>query len=299
VTEDRRGTLLGVAAYLLWGLFPLYWPLLEPAGALEILAHRVVWSLVAVVVLLLVTGRSLRALPRDRRRLMLLAAAAVLIGVNWGVYIWGVNNHHVVETSLGYFINPLVSVALGVLVLGEKLRRIQWAAVAVAAIGVGVLTVETGHPPWIALVLAFSFGTYGLVKAVVGVGAVEGLVIETTVLTPVALVFLGVISAQGEGNFTNHGAGHAFLLTTTGVVTAVPLLAFAGAAARVPLNRLGLLQYMTPTIQFLIGVLLRHEPVSTGRLVGFVIVWLALALFTVDTATTRRRQLRFAAEAVT
>jgi chloramphenicol-sensitive protein RarD len=299
VTEERRGTLLGVAAYLMWGLFPLYWPLLEPAGALEILAHRVMWSLVAVVILLLVTGRSVRALPRDRRRLMLLAAAAVLIGVNWGVYIWGVNNHHVVETSLGYFINPLVSVALGVLVLGEKLRRTQWTAVGVAAVGVGVLTVETGHPPWIALVLAFSFGTYGLVKAVVGVGAVEGLVIETTVLTPVALVFLGVISAQGEGNFTNHGAGHAFLLTTTGVVTAVPLLAFAGAAARVPLNRLGLLQYMTPTIQFLIGVLLRHEPVSTGRLVGFVIVWLALALFTVDTATTRRRQLGLAAEAVT
>jgi chloramphenicol-sensitive protein RarD len=299
VTEERRGTLLGVAAYLMWGLFPLYWPLLEPAGALEILAHRVMWSLVAVVILLLVTGRSVRALPRDRRRLMLLAAAAVLIGVNWGVYIWGVNNHHVVETSLGYFINPLVSVALGVLVLGEKLRRTQWTAVGVAAVGVGVLTVETGHPPWIALVLAFSFGTYGLVKAVVGVGAVEGLVIETTVLTPVALVFLAVMSAQGDGNFTNHGVGHAFLLTTTGVVTAVPLLAFAGAAARVPLNRLGLLQYMTPTIQFLIGVLLRHEPVSTGRLVGFVIVWLALALFTVDTATTRRRQLGLAAEAVT
>jgi len=299
VSEDRRGTLLGVAAYLMWGLFPLYWPLLEPAGALEILAHRVVWSLVAVVILLLVTGRSLRGLPRDRRRLALLAAAAVLIGVNWGVYIWGVNNHHVVETSLGYFINPLVSVALGVLVLGERLRRIQWAAVAVAAVGVGVLTIETGRPPWIALVLAFSFGTYGLVKRVVGVGAVEGLVVETTVLTPVALVFLTVVAAHGDGNFTNHGAGHAVLLTTTGIVTAVPLLAFAGAAARVPLNRLGLLQYMTPTIQFLIGVLIRHEPISHGRLVGYVIVWLALGLFTVDTATTRRRQLDLAAEAVT
>jgi len=299
VNEERRGTLLGVAAYLMWGLFPLYWPLLEPAGALEILAHRIVWSLVAVLLLLLVTGRSLRALPRDRRRLLLLAAAAVLIGVNWGVYIWGVNNHHVVETSLGYFINPLVSVALGVVVLGEKLRRTQWAAVAVAAIGVAVLTAESGHPPWIALVLAFSFGTYGLVKKVVGVGAVEGLVVETAALTPVALLFLAITSANGNGNFTNHGAGHALLLTTAGVVTAVPLLAFAGAAARVPLNRLGLLQYLTPTIQFLIGVLLRHEPVSAGRLVGFVIVWLALALFTVDTATSRRRQLGLAAEAVT
>jgi chloramphenicol-sensitive protein RarD len=299
VSEQRRGTLLGVAAYLLWGLFPLYWPLLEPAGALEILAHRVVWSLVAVVVLLVVTGRSVRALPRDRRRLLLLVGAAVLIGVNWGVYIWGVNNEHVVETSLGYFINPLVSVALGVVVLGERLRRTQWGAVVVAAGGVTVLTVEAGRPPWIALVLAFSFGTYGLVKKVVGVGAVEGLVVETAVLAPVALVFLAVVASGGEGNFTSHGAGHALLLTSAGVVTAIPLLAFAGAAARVPLNRLGLLQYMTPTIQFLIGVLLRHEPVSTGRLLGFVIVWLALLLFTVDTATNRRRQLALAAQAVT
>jgi chloramphenicol-sensitive protein RarD len=299
VSEDRRGTVLGVTAYLCWGLFPLYWPLLEPAGAVEILAHRVVWSLVAVVVLLLVTGRSLRALPGDRRRLRLLAAAALLIGVNWGVYIWGVNNHHVVETSLGYFINPLVSVGLGVLVLGERLRRSQWTAVAVAAAGVVVLTVAAGRPPWIALVLALSFGAYGLVKKVVGVGAVEGLVVEAAVLTPVALSYLLVVGAFGHGNFSTHGAGHALLLTTTGVVTAIPLLAFAGAASRVPLNRLGLLQYMTPTIQFLIGVLVRHETVSTGRLVGFGLVWIALAVFTFDTATQRRRHLALAAEAVT
>ena len=146
MNEERRGTLLGVAAYLMWGLFPLYWPLLEPAGALEILAHRIVWSLVAVVLLLLVTGRSLRSLPRARRQVLLLVAAAVLIGINWGVYIWGVNNEHVVETSLGYFINPLVSVGLGVIVLGERLRRLQWAAVGVAAVGVGVLTVAAGQP---------------------------------------------------------------------------------------------------------------------------------------------------------
>jgi chloramphenicol-sensitive protein RarD len=299
VSEQRRGTLLGVAAYLMWGLFPLYWPLLEPAGALEILAHRVVWSLVAVALLLIVTGRSVRHLPRARRPLALLVAAAVLIGVNWGVYIWGVNNHHVVETSLGYFINPLVSVALGVLVLGERLRRLQWLAVAVAAGGVGVLTVAAGRPPWIALTLALSFGTYGLVKAVVGVGAVEGLVVETAALAPIALLFLAISASGGHGNFTNHGPGHALLLMTAGIVTAIPLLAFAGAAARVPLNRLGLLQYMTPTIQFLIGVLLRHEPVSAGRFGGFLLVWAALALFTVDTATHRRRQLAFAAEAVT
>jgi chloramphenicol-sensitive protein RarD len=299
VNEERRGTLLGVAAYLMWGLFPLYWPLLEPAGALEILAHRVVWSLVAVLLLLVVTGRSLRSLPRARRPVLLLIAAAVLIGINWGVYIWGVNNGHVVETSLGYFINPLVSVGLGVLVLGERMRRLQWAAVGVAAVGVGVLTVAAGRPPWIALILASSFGTYGLVKRVVGVGAIEGLVVETSALAPVALLFLAVSAAQGNGNFTDHGAGHALLLTSAGFVTAVPLLAFAGAAARVPLNRLGLMQYLTPTIQFLIGVFIRHETVSTATLAGFVVVWLALALFTVDTATNYRRQMAFAATAVT
>ena len=299
MNEDRRGTLLGVAAYLMWGLFPLYWPLLEPAGALEILAHRVVWSLVAVLLLLVLTGRSLRSLPRERRPVLLLIAAAVLIGINWGVYIWGVNNGHVVETSLGYFINPLVSVGLGVLVLGERMRKLQWAAVGVAAVGVGVLTVAAGRPPWIALVLAASFGTYGLVKRVVGVGAIEGLVVETSALAPIALLFLAVTAAQGNGNFTGHGAGHALLLTSAGFVTAVPLLAFAGAAARVPLNRLGLMQYITPTIQFLIGVFIRHEAVSAGTLVGFVVVWAALALFTVDTATNHRRQLTFAATAVT
>jgi chloramphenicol-sensitive protein RarD len=295
VSETRRGTILGLIAYLLWGLFPLYWPLLEPAGALEILAHRVVWSLVAVVVLLLVLGHSLRSLPHDRRRLLLLAAAAVLIGINWGVYIWGVNNSHVVDTSLGYFINPLVSVALGVIVLGERLRRAQWVAVGIAAAGVTVLSVAAGRPPWIALVLAASFGTYGLVKRVVDVPPVDGLVVEAGVLTPVAIAYLAVAAAHGHGNFSDHGAGHAVLLMSTGVVTAIPLLAFAGAAQRIPLSRLGLMQYLTPTIQFLIGVLVRHEPVSPGRLAGFVLVWLALVVFTFDTATDRVRPVDMAA----
>src|SRR5947209_3343339 len=286
--EERRGIGLGVTAYLIWGLFPLYWPLLEPAGAVEILAHRVAWSLVTVVLLLAIVTRSLSALPRDRRRLLLLTAAAVLIGVNWGVYIWGVNNHHVVETSLGYFINPMVSVALGVVVLGERLRHAQWAAVAVAALGVVVLTVEAGRPPWIALTLAASFGTYGLVKRVVGVGTVEALVVEAAVLTPVAVGYLVIAGAGGDQTFTTHGAGHAVLLASSGLVTAIPLLAFAGAAQRVPLSRLGLLQYLTPTIQFLIGVLVRHEAVSSGRLVGFGLVWVALVVFTVDTLRTDR-----------
>ena len=289
--------MLGVAAYLIWGLFPLYWPLLEPADAAQILAHRILWSLVTVALLFALMRPALRAFPRDRRRLALLCAGGVLIGVNWGVYIWAVNNHHVVETSLGYFINPLVSVALGVLVLGERLRRAQWTAVGIAGIGVTVLTVAAGRLPWIALTLALSFGTYGLVKAVVNVGAIEGLVVETAALAPVALVF--VAAGDTPHNFVSHGPGHALLLMTTGAVTIAPLLAFAGAAARIPLNHLGVMFYMTPTIQFLIGVLLRHEAVSAGRLAGFALVWVALVIFTVDTATSHRRQLTIVAEAVT
>jgi chloramphenicol-sensitive protein RarD len=299
VTGERRGTLLGVAAYLAWGLFPLYWPLLEPAGAIEILCNRVVWSLAFVAALLVVLPRVSGRLPRDRRQLSLLALAAVVIAVNWGLYIWGVNHRHVVETSLGYFVNPLVTVALGVLVLGERLRRVQWAAVGVAAGGVVLLTIDGGRPPWIALTLAFSFGTYGLVKKVVGVGAVQGLVVETAILAPVAVGYLLVTGATGDGTFASHGMGHTLLLVGSGPVTALPLLAFAGAAAVVPLSRLGLMQYLTPSLQFLIGVTLRHEPLGAGRIAGFALVWAALAMFSLDTATARRRHLALAAEAVT
>jgi chloramphenicol-sensitive protein RarD len=295
VSEDRRGTALGLAAYLAWGLFPLYWPLLEPAGAIEILAHRVLWSLVLVMALLAITHGSLASLPRDRRSLALLSAAAVLIAVNWGVYIWGVNSHHVVETSLGYFVNPLVSVGLGVLALGERLRPVQWSAVGLATAGVVVLAVDAGRVPWIALSLAASFGTYGLVKKVVGVPPIEGLVVETAVLAPFAVGYVAIGGALGATTFGSHGADHALLLVSAGIVTALPLLAFAGAAARVPLTRLGLMQYLTPTMQFLIGVLVRHEPLPPGRLAGFVLVWIALAVFTIDTATHHRRQLAVAA----
>jgi chloramphenicol-sensitive protein RarD len=230
-----------------------------------------------------------RRLPRDRRALVLLSAAAVLIGVNWGVYIWAVNHNHVVETSLGYFINPLVSVALGVMVLGERLRRRQWAAIALALIGVVELTAAAGRPPWIALALAVSFGCYGLVKKIVGVPAVEGLVVETLALSPVALAFVLVLASTGRSTFVGHGAGHAALLATTGLVTVIPLLAFAGSAPRVPLSLLGVMQYLAPTVQFLIGVLVRHEPLPASTLVGFGFVWVALALFTVDHARSRRR----------
>jgi chloramphenicol-sensitive protein RarD len=289
VTEERRGTAFGLAAYLWWGLFPLYWPLLEPAGAVEILAHRVVWSVLAAV-LLLAVGEAWRRLPRTGRQLRLLAGASVLIGVNWGVYIWGVNHHHVVETSLGYFVNPLVTVALGVVVLGERLRRVQWTAVGIAATGVVVLTVDSGHPPWIALVLAFSFGGYGLIKKIVGVDPTAGLVVESALLTPIALGYLLIEAATAQSTFATHGAGHALLLASAGPVTIAPLLAFAAAAPRVPLSRLGLMQYLTPTIQFVIGVTVRHEPLGAAKLSGFALVWIALAVFTIDSAGERRRR---------
>jgi chloramphenicol-sensitive protein RarD len=297
VSPERRGTLLGIAAYVAWGLFPLYWTQLEPAGAAEILAHRIVWSLVFVAGLLAVQRQAFRHLPRDRRRLTLLAVAGVLVGANWGVFIWAVNHGHVVESSLGYFINPLVTVALGVLVLGERLRAMQWAAVAVAAVGVAVLAVAAGRPPWIALALAFTFGIYGLVKAVVGVGPIEGLLVETSAIAPIAVGYLVVAGAQGDSTFTGHGAGHALLLASTGAVTALPLIAFAAAAASVPLSRLGVLFYLNPTLQLIVGVAVRHEPLGGARLAGFGLVWAALLLFTADSATRRRRQLALTAEA--
>lgn len=288
VSDDRRGTLLGIAAYLIWGCFPLFWPLLEPSGSLEILAHRVVWSLVVVVVLLTFGRTGWRRLPRTARQLKLLCVAAVVIAINWGLYIWGVNHHHVVETSLGYFVNPLVTVALSVIVLGEHLRRTQWAAVGIAAAGVVVLTVQAGRPPWIALALAFSFGTYGLIKKIVGVEPAAGLAVETAVLAPVALGYLIAIGITGSGDFTSAGVGHAWLLVAAGPVTAIPLLLFAAAAPRVPLSRLGIMQYLTPTLQFIIGVTVRHESLGLVRLTGFVLVWIALAFFTVDSIRTSR-----------
>lgn len=289
--EVRRGTLFGAGAYLLWGLFPLYWPLLEPSGAVEVLSHRVVWSLVLVAVLLTVLRgwAGVRAVLGDRGRVVRLSLAAVVIAVNWFTYIYGVTSEQVVETSLGYFINPLVTVLLGVLVLGERLRPVQWGALGVAALAVLVLSVENGRPPWLALVLACSFGAYGLLKKTVGVGAVEGLAVETAVLAPVAALYLLVLGAGGSSTAFGTGPGHALMLVGTGVVTAIPLLLFAGAASRVPLLTLGLLQYLAPTIQFLLGVLLLGEPMGSAKLLGFGLVWLALAVFTYDLLAHRRR----------
>jgi chloramphenicol-sensitive protein RarD len=291
VVETRRGLLLGLAAWIMWGFFPLYWPLLEPAGAVEILAHRIVWSLIimAGIALALRRGARLRATLADRRTRTLLTLAAVLITINWGTYIWGVNNHHVVETSLGYFINPLVSVLLGVLVLGERLRALQWVALGIATAAVLALTVEYGRPPWVALILAFSFGSYGLAKKKANAGAVESLVVETLVVSPVALGYVIFLMATGASTFGNQGAGHVALIIGTGLITVLPLLCFGGAATRIPLSTLGLMQYLTPTVQFILGVVVFGEPMPLMRWFGFGLIWLALVLFTFETLRNRQR----------
>jgi len=297
VPEQRRGLLLGVAAYGLWGGFPLYFPLLEPASALEILAHRILWSMVTMGLLVVLFRRTpqLRAILADRRTFLLLASAAAVITVNWATYIYGVNNEKVVETSLGYFINPLVTVLMGVVILGERLRPLQWAALGVASIAVVVLTVDYGRLPYIALVLAFSFGTYGLLKKTANVGAVESLAVETTVIAPLAVAYLAWLVATGASAFGTEGAGHALLLVSTGIVTAIPLICFGAAATRVSMTTLGLLQYLAPVLQFALGVFVLDEAMPASRWIGFVLVWVALVVFTVEATNHHRRQLRLTA----
>ncbi|MFF3909298.1 EamA family transporter RarD [Streptomyces sp. NPDC001848] len=298
--ERRTGLLNGFAAYGMWGLVPLFWPLLKPAGAMEILAHRMVWSLVLVAFALLVMRRWAWAgeLLRQPRRLALITVAAAVITVNWGVYIWAVNSGHVVEASLGYFINPLVTIAMGVLLLKERLRPVQWAAVAVGFAAVLVLTIGYGRPPWISLCLAFSFATYGLVKKKISLGGIESLAAETAVQFVPALVYLLWLSGHGESTFTSHGAGHATLLAATGIVTALPLVCFGAAAIRVPLSTLGLLQYLAPVFQFLLGILYFHEAMPPERWAGFALVWLALSLLTADALRTARRAARMLGGAI-
>jgi len=280
----RAGVLFGIGAYSLWGIFPLYFPLLEPSSPVEILAHRIGWTLVVVLLVLVLRRRlgEMLAAARDRRILLLLAAASLLIAINWVVFIYAATTDRVLEAALGYFINPLVSVAFGMLVFGERLRRAQGAAVALGAAAVVVLTAYYGGFPWIALVLAFSFGTYGLLKKLAGVGAAEGLALETLLLIVPALVYLVVVWAQGDATFGTEGAGHALLLAASGPLTALPLLLFAACVIRVPLSTVGLLQYLAPVLQFLVGWLIVSEAMPTSRWIGFGLVWSALGILTWD-----------------
>jgi chloramphenicol-sensitive protein RarD len=293
----RKGYAFGIAAYALWGLMPLYLRLLRPATALEILAHRIVWSFlfVAVIIAVLRGWRRIAALTRRPRKVLLIVTAAVVIAFNWGTYIYGVNTDRVVETSLGYFINPLVTVLLGVVVLGEHLRPAQWAAIGIGTVAVGVLTVDYGHVPYLALILAGSFALYGLIKKRLAVPAADGLLLESGALALPAFAFLAVLVARGESTLGHVSGTHSFLLVLAGAVTAIPLLLFAGAANRIPLSAIGLLQYLAPTLQLSCGVLILGEPMPPARLAGFTLVWLALAVFTWDGIRTVRAQGRMAA----
>jgi chloramphenicol-sensitive protein RarD len=289
VSDTRRGILSGIAAYTIWGLFPLYWPLLKPAGALEILAHRMIWSLAAVLVILAVRKHWAWLRTMRPRRIALLALAAVFITVNWGTYIYAVNSGHTIEGALGYFINPLVSVLLGVLVFRERLRPWQWTAIGISVVAVAVLAADYGRLPWIALLLACSFGTYGLVKKFAATPSAESLTVETAVLFLPALAYTLLAPHQ---TVTGHGAGHVALLVGAGIVTAIPLMLFNTAATRVPLTVIGMLQYLTPILQFLIGLVVQHEAMPASRWIGFLLVWVALILLTMDGVRAARSKRR-------
>ncbi|MGI8328457.1 EamA family transporter RarD [Actinomadura scrupuli] len=281
---DRRGMLFGVAAYVMWGVFPLYFPLLKPAGPSEILAQRIIWSLVAVLLMLAVRRHWswVRDLVRRPKKLMLLALAAVVITVNWGIFIYAVNNDRTLEASLGYFINPLLSVLFGVVIFRERLRPWQWAAIGLGVLSVVVLTIGYGRLPWIALLLAASFGTYGLIKKFVNMPSAESLATETFIIFLPALAYAVYVQSQGTADFGHHGAGHALLIVGTGLVTAVPLMLFNAAAIRIPMSTLGMLQYLAPVLQFLIGLLVQHEAMPATRWAGFLLVWAALVTLSVD-----------------
>lgn len=277
------GLVYGVSAYVLWGMFPLYWPLLEPANPLEIVSHRAVWTMVFCLIVLYATKalKSTLATFKRPKVAVKLFTTTILISINWLVYIWATNNGHVVEASLGYYINPLIVIAFGVILLKEKMRPLQWTAVSIASIGVLVLTIDYGRLPWVALGLALSWGGYGLMKKQLGLGALEGLAIETLIAFIPYCGYLVFIGAKGEGQF-GHGVGLTILLISAGAITAIPLLLFNGSTTRLPFTTIGLLQYITPTIQFSIGVWIRHEAMPTARWVGFIFIWLALTTLAID-----------------
>jgi len=289
LTHQKTGLLFGVSAYALWGAFPLYWPLLEPATSLEIVSHRAVWTMVFCIIILAIT-KSLKATRETMKRPKVVAKlflTSILISINWLVYIWATNNGHVVEASLGYYINPLVMIGFGVIILKEKMRGLQWLAVGIATVGVLVLTIDYGRLPWIAFTLAISWGSYGFIKKQLGLGALEGLAIETLIASLPYLLYLLYLGNKGTGQF-GHGAGITILLISAGAITAIPLLLFNGSTTRLPLTMLGLLQYITPTIQFSIGVWVRHEYMPTARWVGFFIIWIALSMLAADLIKSNR-----------
>ena len=282
------GLLFGVGAYASWGVFPAFFPLLKPAGAVEVLAHRIVWTSVVMAVLLLAARRMSDLARIDRRTWLLLVCASALISTNWVIYVYAVNNGHVVDAALGYFVNPLVSVLLGVLIFRERLNRAQLVALLIALAAVILLSVEVGDVPVIALGLAGSFGLYGAVKKVVAVDPPVSVGLEAAIAAPLAIGYLVALQLGGHGQFTNHGPGHLVLMILAGPVTAIPLLFFAAAAHRLPLVTLGLLMYLNPAMQMTWGVVVGHEPMPPGRWIGFALIWVALVVFTVDAVRRAR-----------
>lgn len=288
-SEDSTGTLSGVGAYLIWGTFPIFFGMLDPAGSLEVLAHRMLWTVLLMLIVLAVLGRlgSLRGL--GTRTWGLVAAATTAIAINWGVYIYAVVSGHVVEAALGYFVNPLVSVLLGVVLFRERLRPAQIGALVLAAIAVVIITVDYGRPPLVALTLALSFASYGVIKKVVPLDPRTSLTAEGIVAAPVAIAYLAVLAVAGTGSFFGNGVGHSLLLMAAGPVTAAPLLLFGVAAQRIPLTTLGILQYLTPALQMVWGVAVMHEVMPPSRWAGFVLIWVALVVFTTDALVRARR----------
>lgn len=280
----KKGTFHAISAFTIFGIFPVYWKQLGHVPSTQVLGHRVAWSFILVIGLTLALGRwsSFSTVIRKRTVLLRHAAAALLLGSNWLLYVWAVNHGFVVETSLGYFINPLLSVALGVIFLGEKLRALQWTAVGMAAAGVLYLTFLYGEPPWIALILAATFGLYGLLKKTSPLGSLDGLALETGILFLPAFIFLLSADLKGEGAFFRTGALSTLFMIGAGPVTVLPLLLFASAAQRIPLSMVGIIQYITPTMFFLLGVFIYNEPFSIGRLVGFILVWIGLGIIAYD-----------------
>ncbi len=287
----NKGILNGIAAYALWGLFPIYWKYLHQVPALQIIGHRIGWSFLLLIVVILLTKqwREFRLAALTSKTIGIYSIAAILLSFNWLIYVWGVNAGFIVETSLGYFINPLFSVLLGVLFLRERLRPAQWIPIGLAAAGVIYLTLTYGRPPWIALSLAFTFGLYGLVKKLSPLGSLYGLTLETAIVFPIALVYLAFVEFTGTGSFLHEGARTDVLLIGTGIVTSVPLLMFASAARQIPLTMIGVLQYIAPTLQFLIGVFVYHELFNQSRMIGFSLVWLALLIFWLENYLANRR----------
>ncbi len=290
----NKGILYGIAAYILWGVFPVYWKLVHEVPAVQVIGHRIGWSFILLILYILLTRQwqAFRSAALTPKTLGIYSIAAVLLTINWLVYVWGVNAGFIVETSLGYFINPLLSVLLGVIFLRERLRPMQWVPVGLAAAGVIYLTAVYGRLPWIALTLAFSFGLYGLVKKVAPLGSLYGLTLETGIVFPIAIIYLAFVQFNGSGAFMHGTPLVDAVLVGAGLVTIIPLLMFASAARQIPLTLVGLLQYIAPTLQFLIGVFIYKEAFDHSHLMGFGIVWIALIIFWLESFFAHRSAAR-------